>query len=328
MFEQMTWAIADSPGNITGVWGYQAGDACYQNGVQEVCELGPNPGITQDQLFWNQRLTPGITTITRFLGLTCDSTGLKNVSVALVQFPLGHDDLTIPPRYVTFSFQVDCQPPPCTGPNFDATAIGNGRFGGSAVADISVPNGDTMVDACDGDDDNDNIPDLYDTDPSGDDTYDDNNDGIPATGCLGGTDAADDGPSWDIDCDGIRDGYSAAYCATLAGDADGDGVPARAEVCKWGTSDVDTDSDGDGLSDCVELVDVNGDNAKTFLGDLQNWAKALQLPGPTFGKDGDFDYNGDNALTFLQDLLPAAKAIQLMPPSPGGCDPVPGPPNP
>jgi hypothetical protein len=353
IFEQMFWVIGDSPGSITGAWGYQAGDACFENGVQEVCELGPNPGITQDQLVFNQPLQPGITTVSRFFGLTCDSVGLQNVTVALVQFPLGQNDLSIAPRHLTFSFQVDCQPAPCTGPNFDATAIGNGRFGGAATVDDSVPNADADVDACDADDDNDNLPDLYDTDPSGDDTYDDDNDGRPA--CLGGDssglcgdfpgekmclaplgsppfagddDGSDDGPSWDIDCDGIRDGYSPSYCATLSGDADGDGIPARAEVCKWGTSDNDTDSDGDGYTDCLELVDVDGDNAKSFLNDLLPWAKAIQLAGPAWGKDGDYDYNGDNMLTFLGDLLPAAKAIQFAPPVLGGCAVLPGPPNP
>jgi hypothetical protein len=221
--------------------------------------------------------------------------------------------------------------PVCTGNNSDTGPappaantgeIGNGRFGGLATVDDSVPNGDADVDACDTDDDNDGIADGSDPQPGGDVTYDDDNDGNPAMGCLGGTDtdAGEDGPSWDADCDGRRDGISGATCASLSASTDGDGdrVPERAEVCNWGTSDGDTDSDGDGLTDCLEIVDVNGDGMKAFLSDLIPYAKAVQLPGASFGKDGDFDYNGDDALGFLQDLLPVAKLIQLAPAS-GGC---------
>jgi hypothetical protein len=233
------------------------------------------------------------------------------------------------------------------------SVIGNGRFGGVGSVDDTAAGGDKPGDACDFDDDNDGFIDSHiaEVDPGGDVTYDDDNDGLPA--CLNSnldadcddagevkclkhgygeaydTDGSDDGASWDVDCNGIRDGLTAGFCAGLSAtaDADGDRVPERAEVCKWGTSDGDTDSDGDGLTDCLEIIDVNGDNAKTFLGDLVPYAKAVQLPGASFGKDGDFDYNGDNALGFLQDLLPVAKLVQLGVAS-GGCDVAPGSPNP
>ena len=70
-----------------------------------------------------------------------------------------------------------------------------------------------------GDDDNDGYPDQSEfvqfdpiacpaktalTSPGGDITYDDNNNGNPAPPM--GTDAADDGPSWDSDADGVLDG--------------------------------------------------------------------------------------------------------------------------
>jgi glucose/arabinose dehydrogenase len=215
--------------------------------------------------------------------------------------------------------------------NSDAM-IGNGR--GLPGIDATVPNGHATEhegDACetDGDIDNDGIPDGSDATPGFDMTYDDDNDGVPGAGCLGGEDAGDDGPAWDANCDGRRDGLSPAFCSSLSTtlDADADGVRERYEVCKWGTSDSDTDSDGDGLTDCLEIIDVNGDGARAFLTDLLPYARAVQLPGAQYGKDGDFDFDGSNDLRFLTDLLAVARLIQL-PPASGGCNPVPGSPNP
>jgi hypothetical protein len=196
--------------------------------------------------------------------------------------------------------------------------IGNGK--GFAGNDATSPNGDLLGDACDPDDDNDGI-DGSDPDPRGDVTYDDDNDGYPALGCLGvsGTDTDDDGPSWDADCNAVRDGVTCTGSNTV--DNDGDGLKERWEICKWGTSDASQDSDGDGMGDCDEVMDVNGDGLVTFLADLNNgWAKAIMLAPQDFGKDGDFDLNGDNNLTFLGDLNVAAGLIQLAPGA-GGCVP-------
>jgi hypothetical protein len=163
-------------------------------------------------------------------------------------------------------------------------------------------------------------------------TYDDDNDGSPAMGCLGGTDtdASDDGPSRDTDCNGIRDGIAPSTCAGLSTmmDVDGDGVPERYEVCKWGTSDTNTDSDGDGLTDCLEIIDVNGDGVGDFLTDLLAYAQASLLPPASFGQDGDFDYNGDNLLDFLNDVLGAAVLILLPPATRGVRHDTVTPPNP
>jgi hypothetical protein len=212
--------------------------------------------------------------------------------------------------------------------NSDAS-VGAGRFGGAAVMDSSVPNAasDAEGDACesDGDADNDSLPDAGDGDRGGDVTYDDDNDGNPADGCLGGSDldVGEDGPSWDADCNGVRDGL-ASSCATLTmpADADGDNVLMRSEICKWGTSDTDTDSDDDGLTDCLEIADVNGDAVADFLTDLLAYAQAALLPVAAFGRDGAFDLNGDNEVDFLNDVLGVAVLI-LLPPSEGGCDTVP-----
>ena len=103
-----------------------------------------------------------------------------------------------------------------------------------------------------------------------------------------GTDAADNGPSWDTDNDGVRDGVECALgtnprdrtskptVATCGGgaDADIDGLTAAEERCKWGTNDTLTDSDGDGLRDCVEANDIDGNGVANFGGDTINSAKA------------------------------------------------------
>jgi lysophospholipase L1-like esterase len=191
--------------------------------------------------------------------------------------------------------------------------------------DRSAPGGDGIGDACDKDDDNDGLPDELDPDPGGDYAYDDDNDGEPAKGCLDGADLDDDGPSWDTNCDGILDGMAAhPACAPNPPfrDADGDRIAERIEVCKWGTSDNDFDTDGDGISDCREIVDIDGNGVPTFTMDLLPYARAVQLPASAYGRDGDFDLDGSNALTFIADLLPAAR-LMMLPPAAGGCPTAP-----
>ena len=94
-----------------------------------------------------------------------------------------------------------------------------------ATADTTVPNGDKTGDACDADRDNDGLPDTQDTEPLGatgicaafsgssdahpnpafgDISNDDNGNGNAAAPM--GTDAADNGPSYDTDNDGVLDG--------------------------------------------------------------------------------------------------------------------------
>ena len=181
-------------------------------------------------------------------------------------------------------------------------AIGNGP---------GIPGNDTTVpvdhggDACEtGDIDNDGIPDGSDTDPGGDITYDDNNNGIMCP-----TDAADDGPSWDHNCNGKRDGVegSCPLATNPRGDDDGDGLKNTWEVCKWGTSATVIDSDGDTLGDCTEAADVDGNGVVSFVGDTIYYAKAALLAPSAFGQDGDFDINGDNTLNFTGDVIQEAQ---------------------
>jgi hypothetical protein len=187
--------------------------------------------------------------------------------------------------------------------------IGNGT--GIAGHDGTVPNsaGDLQGDACetDGDIDNDGIANASDTDPGGDVTYDDNNNGNPCVPL--GTDGVDDGPSWDADCNGVLDGVE-AICPLAVnpnGDDDGDGLLNTWEVCKWGTDPNLVDSDGDGKGDCVEAADVDGNAVVNFTGDTIAYAKAALLAPSAFGRDGDFDIDGNNVINFTGDVIQEAK---------------------
>ena len=198
--------------------------------------------------------------------------------------------------------------------------IGNGA--GIPGDDGSVPNGDALGDACDPDRDNDGLPDGEDTEPLGpagicaahagaSDAHPD-----PAGGDI--TNADGNGPSWDTDTDGARDGVECqlgfsprsaaskpapALCGGNA-DADGDGLPASAERCKWGTSDANADSDGDGTKDCVEANDTDGNGVQNFTGDTINSARAAS---GIIQKTLDFDLDGNGAVNFTGDTILSAK---------------------
>lgn len=207
---------------------------------------------------------------------------------------------------------------------------------GVAPIDDTVPNGDRWGDACDSDDDNDGLPDDEDVNPllgtgvcaafagsndshpnpaRGDFNDDDDGDGNPAPSI--GNDGDDDGPSWDTDGDGVRDGIECqlgtnprdrtstptpAQCGGTS-DADLDGLSAAAEFCKWGTDPDVYDSDGDGLHDCIEANDNNGDNVQNFAGDTVNNANAAN---GDIGKTLDFDLNGDGFVNFAGDSILSA----------------------
>jgi hypothetical protein len=211
--------------------------------------------------------------------------------------------------------------------------IGNGT--GIPGNDATVPNGDSLGDACDNDMDNDGIANASDPHPGGDITYDTNGNGNPCVPL--GTDAADHGPSWDWNCNGKRDGVESIcpLAVNPTGDDDGDGLRNTWEVCKWGTYAYPSthplcqgptpavgcapagvnpqDSDGDGIGDCIEAADTDGNGLVDFGGDAINSARATLLPAGVgagkFGKDGDFDLNGNNVLAgdFGADTLTVAK---------------------
>lgn len=201
--------------------------------------------------------------------------------------------------------------------------IDNGS--GIAPRDTTVPAGDARGDACetDGDLDNDRLLDGEDTEP------------LTGAGLCGGlttsdghthpgggdiTDVDGDGPSWDTDGDAVRDGAECALgfdprsaaskpgAATCGGaaDLDLDGLSVSAEKCKWGTSDTLADSDGDGIKDCVEANDTNGDGVANFPADVLNSAKAANS---IIQKTLDFDLNGDGVVTFPGDTILSAKMV-------------------
>jgi len=233
--------------------------------------------------------------------------------------------------------------PPVSNPGQENTdaAIDNGP--GIPGDDTTVPNAvaDSEGDACesDGDADNDGLPDSQDTNPltgaglcgaltandghpnpaGGDVTNDDNHNGDPALAM--GTDASDNGPSWDTDNDGALDGVectlshnprsgadrpSTADCGGT-GDADGDGLQDAWETCGWGTDLNVVDSDGDTHGDCKEAADVNGDGLMNFVGDTIYYAKAALLPPASFGKTMDFDIDKNGTVDFVGDVIQEAK---------------------
>jgi hypothetical protein len=199
----------------------------------------------------------------------------------------------------------NCPFDPNTSQENGDASIGNGST--LAGHDTTNPVGDAAGDACDTDDDNDGVPDGGDPDPSGDNTYDDDADGLGASPYGG--DPSDDGPSWDSNEDGVRDG-AAASCslASTVLDTDGDDLIDSWEVCFWGTDLAAPDTDGDGMSDCLEAVDTDGNGFRNF-GDVINSARAALLPAASFGKDGDFDLTGDGHLNFGDVFAAAERAL-------------------
>jgi hypothetical protein len=225
--------------------------------------------------------------------------------------------------------------------NTDA-AIDNGP--GVPGDDTTIPNAvtDNVGDACetDPDIDHDGLPNSQDTNPlgatgicaafagasdghpnpaGGDVTNDDNHDGNPASPM--GTDKADNGPSWDTDNDGVPDGVECtlghnprdpADKPTIkecggSGDTDGDGLLDAWETCGWGTDPTKVDSGGDGIGDCKEAADVDGNGVVDFGTDTISYAKAALLPRASFGKTMDFDIDKNGVVDFGGDVIQEAK---------------------
>ena len=203
-----------------------------------------------------------------------------------------------------------------------------------------MPNEDNLGDACDSDRDNDGLPDLVEvvgcgfgpTDsgvPALDDTYDDNGNGNPAPPM--GTDLSDDGPSWDTDADGAPDGLECALGSNPnnrsslpgvlpndGGDDDGDTLLNGWEQ-RLGTNPQVVDSDGDGISDCREVADENGDGFANFPGDVLEVARAAASLSAV--RSGVMDANKDGVLNFPGDVIFFAKVAG----APGYCPNPPAP---
>ncbi len=203
---------------------------------------------------------------------------------------------------------------------------------GATAADTTAASGDAMGDACDADDDNDGLTDAAETAAGAcgavdlsstqhphpardDDTSDDDGDGEPAA--LMGSDLADDGPAWDTDGDGVRDGYECAHGSNPrdstsrppprpddGDDDDGDGLTNGMERRFWGTDPSLTDSDGDGIGDCVEALDIDGNGIANFPGDT---ILATRAATRLVGRAWEFDFDGSARLNFPGDVIAHAK---------------------
>jgi len=305
---------------------YDNGDRTFNCGDWAWLSLMPGSptlgmlGATEGDVLFVDGCTPGLITVQ----YTADQLGLA--SPLLPMFPWWPDDVD------ALKGSIPCM----SGGDHDA-AIGNGKS--IAGDDGSVPNGEVPAanDCMDTDDDNDGYRDDLElllpdpscpaktalTSPGGDITYDDNNNGNPAAGSLGGTDPTDDPASWDSDGDSVLDGAectlgtdpanpaskpTTAQCGGT-GDTDGDGLLNAWETCKWGTNPAVVDSDGDTKGDCIEAVDTDGNGIVDFGGDALNSARATLLSPAAFGKDGDFDLNGNNVIMgdFGADTLTVAR---------------------
>jgi hypothetical protein len=216
--------------------------------------------------------------------------------------------------------------------NSDSIPHDNGP--GIASIDTTVANGDGLGDACDDDDDNDGLldvddgtgvcgesnPGLHPSAAGGDVTNDDDGDGNPAPPL--GSDMADDGPSWDVDNDGTLDGYECSHGSDpsdptslpspeppsppeASEDLDSDGLPNEWERRGWGTDPNHSDSDGDGIGDCVEVMDLDGNGVVNFAGDTIPVAKASVQPG--FGRTMAYDFDKNGVVNFAGDAISHAR---------------------
>jgi hypothetical protein len=158
---------------------------------------------------------------------------------------------------------------------------------GKAFDDLTQPNSDLLGDACDGDDDNDGRSDA---------------DEIAGTGCAG-TDPFDS----DSDGDNFLDGAEcvlgfdpnalavkpAEAACGASGDADGDGLLTRREICYYNTNPNSANTDGDACTDGREVASVNANNSVDVL-DLQQVASEAGVyaaPGSPVKVDFDITRN-------------------------------------
>jgi hypothetical protein len=184
--------------------------------------------------------------------------------------------------------------------------------------DDTVPNGDGLGDACVDDDDNDGLTDAFDGSVlAGCGGFN----GVPAghSAPSGGdyTTADVSGLSRDTDDDAVPDGMEClvgtnpraasaddrAACAAAPGvgddDTDADGLLDLWELCKWGSSPASTDTDQDGLGDCLEAFDVNG-NEQVNAAD---GTLALQAFFGMIARDWVFDANANGVITTADGTL-------------------------
>jgi len=72
----------------------------------------------------------------------------------------------------------------------------------------------------------------------------------------------------------------------------------------WGTNPAIVDSDGDGVGDCVEALDVDGNGVANFPGDTM---LATRAAARVAGRAWEFDVDGSGRLNFPGDVIAHAK---------------------
>jgi hypothetical protein len=184
-----------------------------------------------------------------------------------------------------------------------ANGDGGRRPNGSRIPNewASNPSQDKMGDACDPDDDNDRLPDAQEfdghcpyrlvADSDGDRVLD----GFEVATGYDPCNAASK-PTWEggseSDGDGLPDGVERGGYNTCA--FAGDTVPG------WSTCVVPQDGDGDGCSDFVEVLDLNGDRKVNSLDvGLMNSRAAGKIPADDAASERIFDVNKDGKVNSI-----------------------------
>ncbi|MDI6857076.1 MAG: aryl-sulfate sulfotransferase [Dehalococcoidia bacterium] len=215
--------------------------------------------------------------------------------------------------------------------NTDALPIANGPV--IAGDDVTVPNGDALGDACDDDDDNDWLSDIDEatagTSPVVADT--DGDRALDGAEVIAGTNPLDPGskPSCVGIVDNDRDCLAADIEALFGSsdyvkDSDGDGISDAMEVMGWGTSPIDRNTDDDICDDDKEVADVNGDSVASPL----DYVRVLQrvhgvqdddpndgnpIPDPEMVVSPAFDVNKDGVMSSLDAVLVALNSNLVEP---------------
>jgi titin len=177
------------------------------------------------------------------------------------------------------------------------------QTGPSTQDDRTVANSDAAGDACDTDDDNDGLTDADEESAGACDTF--------TNPLLADTDGDRylDGAECDLGADPTSSASkpTLASCAA-AGDADGDKIQSRVEVCHYNTDPNDTDTDGDldgfpttGLTkDGCEIASLNNDRVVNAADQLL-MATAISTPFYLLS----FDLNKDGGVNAGDQLIMA-----------------------
>jgi len=192
---------------------------------------------------------------------------------------------------------------------------GGRRANGAGIAGewASNPSQDKLGDACDPDDDNDGLPDVAENELScpyrlqGDSDGDRALDGFEVATGYDPCNALSK-PAWgggsDLDGDGLQDGLERSGYNTCA--FTGDAIPG------YSACTVPTDSDGDGCSDTLEALDINGDRAVDIADQLWLARRMINLL-PVSDSDRVFDLDKDGYIDIADQLRMARNTCFLRP---------------